>query len=388
MDIAAFWLRFFVNSKLRPLLQEQGAMPPCQVFQGVVDVERQIGVVRSWDSQRHFGFIEPNVFLHRFRIQNLVGREVPVGTIMLYDLGRNEAGQPQAWNATIVKLPPLEPSGQPDMAKTLADLVKSSGGTMLLEELSITLAWEKVEAALGPLPVYLSRWPHLFAINGDTVVIEDNSTEDQSTVKSEDDSPAAASTLSAAAQPFYPALEPLARSPSMAPSPAACASAQASSPLETIQEASGLCRTWWTVNSKELQKSSRMIVSPALHTALGTFKLILRPVPTNQLKHGNSLKKAKGQCFLELKCNEVVEPGSVLNFSFLLGSKGNEVLWHSAEHDFGAASLYSMGTDRAKNLLTVAADQPLTVCLESRPQALSDPAGRSARHHKGNKIGS
>ena len=73
-----------------------------------------------------------------------------------YDLGRNEAGQPQAWNAVIQKLPDVA-TKMPDLARSLADVLDTFGGSLPLKELGAKVAWDKAGSPSGWFGEWLRR---------------------------------------------------------------------------------------------------------------------------------------------------------------------------------------------------------------------------------------
>lgn len=117
----------------------------------------------------------------------------------------------------------------------------------------------------------------------------------------------------------------------------------AAKPSETplspgLAEVTRLC---WTIDKAKVMLASgdQIRISPLMEVPLGAgkepakFKLMLKPQITSQEKGGASFKRAKGKCFIELKCEEGRDVIGNTQFSFWVGDQAPR---GPIEHNFGS----------------------------------------------------
>lgn len=106
----------------------------------------------------------------------------------------------------------------------------------------------------------------------------------------------------------------------------------------------------WTVDSRRLRSSDQTAVSQALRLngVPGSFKMILRPAHGGGRHGANSFRKARGRCFVDVKGEGV---GHV-TMTIGLRRGSTSIQWCGpVEHDFRSAPVFSMGLERARDLL-------------------------------------
>ena len=255
----------------------------------------------------------------------------------------------------------------------------------------------KAQAMLGPLVLFLAQWPELFLVSFDSDPTVSLATSPKQAASALHHSETASDTSPLAGDGTSSTVastdcSPLERDRHDRPVPSIAMKVLTEADSETR-----LCRAWWTVPAKTLTSSNRVMVSHGFEVpnVPGTFKMLLWPVPVSDGKGGSCFRRAKGRCFLELKCDEAAV-GST-NFAFYLGSKGSEMLWHGpVEHDFSMAPVFSMAVDQAKDCKAVVDEETgaFTVCLEFSPRCCATSkvvdtvklAAALEGRHKGNKI--
>lgn len=128
-------------------------------------------------------------------------------------------------------------------------------------------------------------------------------------------------------------------------------------------------RLTWTIDKATTMLSSgdHIRISPAMEVSLGAgqapakFKLMLKPkvTPTYRGKGGACFRKAKGQCFIELKCEEGQDVIGDTQFSLWVGDRSPR---GPVEHNFSNATVGRLPKDLElwdmKNLLGQAPQSP------------------------------
>ena len=107
--------------------------------------------------------------------------------------------------------------------------------------------------------------------------------------------------------------------------------------VECTASANGGQRIRWCVDGHKLESHAEKLISPEFELKVGRetqpFRLMVLATETGG-RHGSGFKKAKGRCFLEMKCLGSLEGALITSMLVTAGTgsrkqKGREVVKHS-----------------------------------------------------------
>lgn len=117
------------------------------------------------------------------------------------------------------------------------------------------------------------------------------------------------------------------------------------SPPPGLAEVKRLC---WTIDKAKvmLEKTDHIRISPSMDVPIGEgqakFKLMLRPKAISEGRGGACFRRAKGQCYIELKCEEGQDVIGNTQFSFWVGEQSPR---GPIEHNFSSDAVGRLPKD-------------------------------------------
>jgi len=131
-------------------------------------------------------------------------------------------------------------------------------------------------------------------------------------------------------------------------------------------------RVLWTVYSRKLKGSNKVVVSPSFKLfPWGTFRMMLVPMAANDRKGGGSFKNAKGRGIVQVKCEDELDEESEVRFR--ISVRGSDKSGPTEDqprgpvvHKFADSSICSLPREQEEwdFQKDVDSTQAFVVCLE------------------------